>query len=129
MINVDSELVVYRDDVTRIDATNVVVANENTIICDVDIDIDDPNTWNLVVTPDCGSQLKIGGAVLTVSCQSNFNNDLQVNFLDYAELADIWDEPCSVIDWCNGLDLDFSSRIDMGDLTILADEWLLGAYQ
>jgi hypothetical protein len=129
LINVDAELVVYRDDVTRIDATNVTVANENTITCEVDIDIDDPNTWNLVLTPQCGSQLKVEGAVLTVSCQSNFNNDLQINFLDYAELADIWDQPCSVIDWCNGLDLDFSERIDMGDLAIVADEWLLGTYQ
>jgi hypothetical protein len=129
LINVDAELVVFRDDVTRIDATNVTVTDENTITCEVDIDIGEPNTWNLVVTPECGSQSKVEDAVLIVECQSNFNNDLQVNFLDYAELADIWDQPCSMVDWCNGLDLNFSERIDMGDLAIVADEWLLGAYR
>ncbi len=54
LINVDSELIVYRDDVARIDATNVVVVDENTITCQVDVNGAKPGVWNVIVTPECG---------------------------------------------------------------------------
>jgi hypothetical protein len=129
LINVDAELVVYRDDVTRIEATNVVAENENTITCQVDIDVAEPNTWKLVVTPECGSRCEIEDALQTIACRSNFYRDSQVDFFDVAELANIWQEPCLPPDWCNGIDIDFSGHADMGDLAIVAQEWLLGAIQ
>jgi hypothetical protein len=54
LINVDAELVVFRDNATRIDATNIVVADANTITFEVDLDGAEPGTWNAIVTPQCG---------------------------------------------------------------------------
>ncbi len=51
LINVDSELFVFRDDVMKINATDVVVVDENTITCQVDLNGAVPDTWNVVVTP------------------------------------------------------------------------------
>ncbi|MFC1604714.1 lamin tail domain-containing protein [Planctomycetota bacterium] len=54
LINIDSELVVFRDNDTRIEATNIVVVDENTITCQVDLNGAEPGVWNVVVTPEYG---------------------------------------------------------------------------
>ena len=129
LINVDAELVVFRDDVTRIEAANVVVAEENTITCQVDLDGAEPDTWNVIVTPECGDAARgtLDDALQIVACRSNFNHDSQVDFLDFVELANNWRKPCSEPGWCAGIDLDHSERVDIGDLAIFVQEWLLAA--
>ena len=52
---------------------------------------------------------------------------LGINFLDWAELANNWGQPCSEPDWCAGMDMDESGGVDFGDVAILAEQWLLGA--
>ena len=54
LINEDSELVVYRDEVMEIEATDVVVVDENTITCRVDVSDAEPGSWSVYVTPECG---------------------------------------------------------------------------
>ena len=54
LINIDSELVVFRDDDTRIEATEVVIVDENTITCQIDVTDAEPGAWNVVVTPQYG---------------------------------------------------------------------------
>jgi len=69
LINVDSELVVFRDNDTRIDATNIVIVDENTITCQVDLDGAEPGAWNVVVTPEYGDTARcvLPGAVQIIS--------------------------------------------------------------
>jgi hypothetical protein len=54
LINVDFEMVVFRDAVIRIPATHVVVADENTMTFLVDLEGVEPGLWNLVITQACG---------------------------------------------------------------------------
>jgi hypothetical protein len=129
LINVDAELIVYRDDVTRIEATNVVLADESTITCEVNIDVAVPNVWSVVVSPECGSRCEIEDGLQTIFCFTNFNHDSQVDFGDFAELAAIWQAPCPPPDWCNGIDINRSGYVDMVDVAVVAYEWLLGAGQ
>ncbi len=65
LINIDSELVVFRDNDTRISATDVVIVDENTITCQVDLAGAEPGAWNVVVTPEYGDAAKgvLPGAV------------------------------------------------------------------
>jgi len=128
LINVNAELVVFRDDVTRIDATNVVVANENTINCQLDVDGTEPGMWNVIVTPQCGDAARatLDDALEIVACRSDFNHDSMVDFLDYVELACIWRKICFPPGACGEIDTDYSGQIGFGDLAILAQEWLLG---
>jgi hypothetical protein len=128
LINIDAELIVFRDDVTRINATSVVVADENTINCQVDVDGAEPGLWNVIVTPACGDDAKgtLDDGLEIVSPRSDFNSDAQVDFFDYVELANIWGWSCPPPDWCDGIDIDNSTRVDFGDLAVLAQEWLLG---
>jgi len=127
LINVDAELVVFRDDVARVNATDVVVADENTITFRVDLSDAEPNDWNLIVMPECGdtSECWLDDAVEIVACRSNFNHDGRIDFFDWAEITDNWGRSCSAPLWCDGLDLDKNGRIDFGEAAILADEWLL----
>jgi hypothetical protein len=244
LINVNSELVVFRDDVTKVEATGVVVADENTITCQVDVDGLEPDTWNVIVTPECGSAagceltdgLQItsppGGTVnwtvlptspadssgpeggsfapsqhefvvfntgtatlnwsvskgapvdwldlpgttsgtlgagndttvavnlnalaetlgsgmhicplvfsigcnptgasvltrevrLSIGYRSDFNLDSEVDLLDWAELANNWLGSCSEPDWCAGMDLDHSGRVDIRDLVVFAQDYFL----
>jgi hypothetical protein len=237
---------VFRDNATKIDATDIEVVDESTITCQVDLDGAEPGTWNVTVTPECGTAARCrldtavqiisppagtvdwtvspvdpvdssgpeggsfapnqhdfvifntgtatlnwsvskGAAVdwldlpdepfgtldagsdvpvtatlnaaaatvapgmhtcplifsigcnstgpsmlqrdvrLTVFCRSDFNRDTQVNFFDWAELAGNWSESCSELDWCTGTDLDHSGRVDIGDLAVFTQEWLLVA--
>jgi len=69
LINVDAELVVFRDNDTIIDATDVVVVDENTITCRVDLTDAEPGEWNLVVTPQYGDTARsdLPGALLITS--------------------------------------------------------------
>ncbi|MBL7153107.1 MAG: lamin tail domain-containing protein [Phycisphaerae bacterium] len=129
LINVDSELIVFRDDTKRVDATDVVVAAENMITCHVDLADAEPDTWNVIVTPEAGDAWRsdLDNALEIVACRSNFNHDSQVDFLDLTQLADKWQQQCSAPLWCGGTDLDQSNRVDFGDVAVLADEWLLPA--
>jgi hypothetical protein len=54
LINIDSELTVFRDNDTVINATDVVIVDENTITCRVDLTGAEPGAWNVVVTPQYG---------------------------------------------------------------------------
>jgi len=65
LINIDSELVVFRDNDTIINATDVVIVDENTITCQVDLKGAEPGAWNVVVTPEYGDAAKgvLPGAV------------------------------------------------------------------
>jgi hypothetical protein len=54
LINIDSELVVFRDNDTVINASDVVIVDENTITCRVDLTGAEPGAWNVVVTPPYG---------------------------------------------------------------------------
>ena len=69
LINIDSELVVFRDNDTRIDATDIVVVDENTITCQIDLDGAEPGVWNVVVTPEYGDTARsvLVGAVQIIS--------------------------------------------------------------
>lgn len=69
LINVDSELVVFRDNDTTIEATNIVIVDENTITCQVDLDGAEPGVWNVVVTPEYGDSARcvLPGAVQIIS--------------------------------------------------------------
>ncbi|UCG55936.1 MAG: lamin tail domain-containing protein [Phycisphaerales bacterium] len=127
LINIDSELLVYRDDVTQIEATNVVVEDANTITCQVDVDDAEPGTWNVVVTPQCGeaSRCTLDGGLQIVACSFDFNGDSMVNYLDWAEFAEKWRKPCSEPDFCSGMDLDQNGRVDAEDLAIFVQEWLV----
>ncbi|MBN1125567.1 MAG: CotH kinase family protein, partial [Sedimentisphaerales bacterium] len=241
LINVDSELIVYRDAVTRIHATNVVIVDENTITCQVDATDMAPEAWNVVVTPECGSPCSKEDAVqiieapvgmvewfvipdpsvsftgsqggpfttsrsftirntgsatlhwevsklssaawfdlpantsgtltsgqqtnititlnsivetlppgiytrtilvavpcttsgsdtqqrqirLTVYYTSDTNRDLQVDLDDWTDLAESWKRNCSNPDWCDGADLNRNGIVDINDLFVFAEEWLL----
>jgi len=129
LINVDAELVVFRDDDTRIEATNVVVVDQNTITCQVDLDGVEPGVWGVLVTPERGDIARSSpddGLRITDS-NADFNGDAQVDLLDLAELAKNWNRPCSEPDWCAGTDLDRGGRVGIGDLAIFAQGWLLAA--
>ncbi|MBN2270905.1 MAG: hypothetical protein JXN61_09845, partial [Sedimentisphaerales bacterium] len=127
LINVDSELIVYRDDTKRVEAADVIVADSNTITCRVDLTDAEAGSWNAIVTPEAGAawSADLDDAIDLFDCRSNLNHDSQVNFLDLAILADNWEQQCSIPHWCEGADIDFSSHVDFGDLAVLADEWLL----
>jgi len=129
LINVDAELVVFRDNITRIEATNVVVANENTINCQVDLTGAEPDTWNVIVTPPCGEAAEChqDDVLPIIVCTSDFNHDSRVDLLDGAQLAGSWHRLCSQPLWCGGMDLDHSGSVDIGDLAELAEQWLAGA--
>jgi hypothetical protein len=131
LINVNAELVVFRDNVKRIDATNVVVAGVNTITCRVNLGGAEPGKWNVIVTPQCGeaSRCTLDDALQIVACKFDFNGDSHVDFRDLARLATKWRQLCSPPDWCAGMDLDHSGRVDFGDLEIFVQVWLLDSSQ
>jgi hypothetical protein len=48
-----------------------------------------------------------------------------VDGMDYSFLAGRWmDENCEVNNNCDGVDLDFSGKVDFGDLRIFAERWI-----
>ena len=55
--------------------------------------------------------------------------DGKINLLDLAKMAMQWGQGnCANNEWCNGTDLDTSGTVGLGDLTILASEWLSDDY-
>jgi hypothetical protein len=126
LINVDAELVVFRDNATQIHATNVVVADANTITCQVDTGGAKPGAWSVVVTPECGEATMYSpeDGLQIVRCGYDFNGDSEINFLDYAMVVEKWGESCSAPDWCDGVDMDQNGVIDIGDIAVFVDDWL-----
>jgi len=127
LFNVDAELIVFRDDVARVNAADVVVVDENTITCRADLSDAEPNLWTVIVTPECSqaAEVQLDDALEIVACRANFNHDSRIDFFDWAEITDNWGRACSAPLWCDGLDADRNGRIDFGEAAILADEWLL----
>jgi hypothetical protein len=126
LINVDSELVVFRDNVTQINATNIVVVDANTITCEIDASGAEPGVWGVVVTPECGEAAMYSpeDGLQIVRCGYDFNGDSEINFLDYALILEKWGQSCSEPDWCDGTDLDQSGTVDIGDVALFVDDWL-----
>ncbi|NLH17494.1 MAG: hypothetical protein GX455_13035, partial [Phycisphaerae bacterium] len=58
LINVDSEVVVYRSAIEKIEPKNVTVVDENTITCQADLTGATLGMWNVTVTPECGEAAK-----------------------------------------------------------------------
>lgn len=57
--------------------------------------------------------------------RSDFDNDGDVDFYDYAVLASRWmNTDCHYPDWCEGTDLNFKGSVDFIDLYIFAENWL-----
>jgi hypothetical protein len=57
----------------------------------------------------------------------NFVGWYEVDFLDYAFLANYWQNTnCGDANDCDGTDLDFSDNVDWADLKIFFDNWLAG---
>lgn len=61
----------------------------------------------------------------TVFYQADINIDGSVNLTDFQSVASKWMETnCSESNWCNGADYDRSNSVDIGDLLLLAEQWL-----
>ena len=71
MINVDAELVVYRDSIARIEASSVMAVDDNRIICSVDVFGATPGMWSVIVTPECGeaAQCRLDDALQIVQAR------------------------------------------------------------
>ncbi len=55
----------------------------------------------------------------------DFNKDTMVNFGDFAVLASYWQKTnCGAPSWCEGADLNTSSKVDSNDLALFVDYWL-----
>jgi len=97
------------------------VTDSNTSSC---IDAGDPNSdWTVEPWPN-GKRINMGayGGTNQASKSGNIadlNIDGIVNFPDLAELGNLWGENQEAIE-----DLDNSGTIDIGDLDILAENWL-----
>jgi len=128
LLNHGAELKVLRD-ITKIYATNVVVIDANTITCQVNLNAARPDIWNVILTPECeqASTCNLDDALQIVFSKANFNDDLRVDLLDWAELANNWHKPCSKPGGCGGIDLDHSEFVDFGDVMFFAEDWLLEA--
>ncbi len=127
LLNVNAELTVFRDSAANIAISNIVVVNASTITFDADLTGAEPGMWDAVLTPECdvaGSVLQ--NAVEVLSCEGDVNGDMQVNFLDLAEITDKWGQSCVSPSWCDRADADHSGDVGLGDAAILADEWLTG---
>lgn len=62
---------------------------------------------------------------LTVHNSGDFDRSFKVDWGDWAGLADAWRQSCGAPDWCAGADLDRDGTVDLKDLTLFADQWLL----
>jgi len=55
----------------------------------------------------------------------DFNKDTIVNFGDFAVFASYWQKTnCGAPGWCEGADLNTSSKVDSNDLALFVDYWL-----
>jgi hypothetical protein len=127
LINVDSELIVYRDDTKKVEAGDVVVHDPNTITCSANLIDAEAGNWNAIVTPPAGDAWRadMENALEIFDCSANVNHDSRVDFRDLALFGNDWLQQCSVPYWCLGLDIDKSGRVDSGDLKFIAEQWLL----
>jgi len=68
------------------------------------------------------SNIEVG----TVTNQTDLNNDLAVNFVDFAVFADRWSvEDCNENNsWCQDCDFDQSGAVDVNDVAIFTGNWL-----
>jgi len=58
-------------------------------------------------------------------CYSDFDGDVDVDFVDYAVFVSHWfEQDCNYPAWCEGTDLDYSGSIDFNDLAIFTEHWL-----
>ncbi len=58
-------------------------------------------------------------------CYSDFDGDVDVDFVDYAIFTSHWSEQdCNYPAWCEGTDLDYSGSVDFNDLAIFTEHWL-----
>ncbi len=59
----------------------------------------------------------------------DITGDGEINLLDLAKMAMQWGQSdCANNDWCDVTDLDMSGAVGLGDLAILASEWLSDDY-
>jgi formylglycine-generating enzyme required for sulfatase activity len=56
----------------------------------------------------------------------DLNGDQIVNLMDFSILANRWLATCSYPDWCEANDFDWSGQVDLGDVQLLASQWLEG---
>jgi hypothetical protein len=88
------------------------------------LDTGDPNSyWSEETWPN-GKRINMGayGGTAQASKSGNivdFNIDGKVNFIDFAELGKMWGENKQTIE-----DLTGNGNVDIGDLDILAENWL-----
>ena len=68
------------------------------------------------------SNIEIG----TITNQTDLNDDLIVNFIDFAAFANKWSaQDCNESNgWCQGCDFDQSGAVDVNDMAIFAANWL-----
>ena len=68
------------------------------------------------------SNIEVG----TITNTSDLNNDLTVDFVDFATFANKWSsQDCNVSNgWCSGCDFDQSGIVDIDDLVIFVGNWL-----
>ena len=120
----DSELQVYRDDVAKVVATNVVVINSTTLTYQVDLTGQPCAIWNIIIKADCDqANPAFLEDALQVNTGGDFNSDGLFDIADLKELVNRWGNACSPPEWCDCVDLDFSEEIGLGDFAILAQKW------
>ncbi len=66
LINLNSELEVFREEKTRMNTVNVRVINDNTLTCQLDTTDVQPGIWNVTITTACGG-ITLNNAVEVVS--------------------------------------------------------------
>jgi hypothetical protein len=67
---------------------------------------------------------------LKIECHGSLPGDLTgdcgVDFFDFAWLGEQWLNDCDSLTWCDGSDINHSSEVDLDDLSVFADNWLIG---
>jgi hypothetical protein len=63
--------------------------------------------------------------VCPYSLAGDLNNDCKVDFNDFAVLANAWMTDQNSPTWCSHCDLNTSGTIDIGDLLIMCQNWLI----
>jgi beta-glucosidase len=68
--------------------------------------------------------LVLGISNLTEAYEGDLNWDSVINWADLDAFAEQWlNDSCSKKDWCNGADIDHSSRVELGDFALLGRYW------
>ena len=53
----------------------------------------------------------------------DFDTDGDIDWYDVKAIVERWLDPCPTGDWCDGRDIDESTRVDFNDFAILAEGW------